>query len=100
MTHEQLKTFRDLKRGDVVIWKNFARFVDCNEIINDRHFIQEVICEDAPCVIEVFNADYDNGLGGEMFGFQVYNSISGNHHVVNILKKDLDKTENDKFKVV
>lgn len=100
MAQEQLKTFRDLKRGDVIIWKNFARYVDCNEIINGRHYIQEVICEDAPCVIEVFNADYDNGLGEELFVFQVYNSISGNHHGVSMPKKDLDKTENDKFKVV
>ena len=95
-----MKTFRDLKRGDVIIWKNFARYVDCRITIDGHHYSQEVIFEDAPCAIEVFNADYDNGLGGKLFGFQVYNHISGNHHVVNILKTDLDKSETDKFKII
>jgi hypothetical protein len=96
----KMKTFRDLKPDDVIIWKNFARYVDCNEIINGRHYIQEVICEDAPCVIEVFNIDYDNGGGGEWICFQVYNGITGLHHVVNMPKKDLDKSETDKFKII
>lgn len=95
-----MKTFRDLKRYDVIIWKNFARYVDCNITINGHHYIQEIIFEDAPCVIEVFNVDYDNGSGGELFDFQVYNSISGGHHVVNIPNKDLDKSENEKFKII
>ena len=95
-----MKTFRDLKRDDVIIWKNFVRYKDCDVIINDRHFIQEVICEDAPCVIEVFNVDYNNGLGGEWFQFQVYNSITCRHHVVYMPIKDFDKTENDKFKII
>ena len=100
MTQEQIKTFRDLKPGDMIIWKNFASYVDCNEIINGRHYIQEVILEDAPCVLEVYNVDYDNGLGGQLFGFQVYNYISGGHHVVNMPKWDLDKSENNKFKII
>ena len=95
-----MKTFRDLKRGDVIIWKNFARYLDCNVTIDGRHYIQEVIYEDAPCVIEVYNVDYDNGGGGELFDFQVYNSISGRQHVVNMLNEDLDKSENDKFKII
>lgn len=94
-----MKTFRDLKRDDVIIWKNFARYVDCNKTINGHHYIQEVIYEDAPCVIEVYNVDYDNG-GGKFFSFQVYNRISGNHHVVNMPNEDLDKSENGKFKVI
>ena len=51
-------------------------------------------------MIEVFNADYDNGLGGKLFGFQIYNSSYGSHQVVSMLKEDLDKSETDKFKVV
>jgi hypothetical protein len=41
MAQEQLKTFRDLKRGDAIIWKNFVRYVDCNEIINDSYTFKE-----------------------------------------------------------
>ena len=100
MAQEQLKTFRDLKPGDVIIWKNFARLVDCKKIIDGHHYVQEVIHEDVPCVIEVFNADYDNGLGGELLRFQIYNSSYGSHPVVSILKEDLDKSETDKFKIV
>ena len=100
MTQEHVKTFRDLKPGDVIIWKNFARYVDCNEFIDGRHYIQKIIHEDIPCVIEVFNADYDNGLGGKLFGFQIYNSSYGSHQVVSILKEDLDKSETDKFKII
>lgn len=95
-----MKTFRDLKPGDVIIRKNFPRYVNCKETINGRHYIQEVIFEDAPCVIEVYNVDYDNGSGGELFDFQVYNFISGKHNVVNMLNEDLDKSETDKFKII
>lgn len=95
-----MKTFRDLKCGDVIIWKNFARYVDCRITIDGHHYSQEVIFEDAPCMIEVYNVDYDNGSGGEWFCFQVYNSISCGHHVVNMRNKDLDKSETDKFKIV
>ena len=95
-----MKTFRDLKRDDMIIWKNFPRYVDCKKTIDGHNYIQEVIFEDAPCVIEVYNVDYDNGLGGELFDFQVYNYISGMHHVVNMLNEDLDKSENDKFKII
>ena len=41
MVQEQLKTFRYLKRGDVIIWKKFAIYADCNEIINDSYIFKE-----------------------------------------------------------
>lgn len=108
-----MKTFRDLKPDDVIIYKNFNVFEDCNDIINGVHYTQKVTSVDVNCVVECgtrylqeIASDDPNELE-KYVQLQIYNPLMGStfmpnnvHQLIAIPVRDLDKSENEKFKVV
>ena len=107
-----MKTFRDLKPDDVIIYKNFKVFEDCNDFINGAHYTQKVTLVDVNCVVEcgtryLQEITYDPNDKHEKFiQLQIYNPLMGStfmpnnvHQLIAIPVHDLDKCENDKFKV-
>lgn len=107
-----MKTFRDLKPDDVIIYKNFKVFKDCDDFINGVHYTQKVTLVDVNCVVECgtrylqeINSDDPNELE-KYVQLQIYNPLMGStfmpnnvHQLIAIPVRDLDKSENEKFKV-
>lgn len=112
-----MKTFRDLKRDDFIIYKNFKIFEECDDIINGVHYTQKVTSVDVNCRVESISGDlreiiYDpNDEMEKMIQIQVYNPLNiptfaplwfpeTVHQLIYIPVKDLDKSENEKFKII
>lgn len=112
-----MKTFRDLKRDDFIIYKNFKIFEKCNDIINGVHYTEKVTFKDVHCRVECISGNlreiiYDPNDEKEKFiQIQVYNPLNiptfaplhfpGTvHQLISIPIKDLDKSENEKFKII
>ena len=107
-----MKTFRDLKPDDVIIYKDFKVFEDCNDIINGVHYTQKVTLVDVNCVVECGTrylqeiASDDHNELEKYVQLQIYNPLMGStfipnnvHQLIAIPVRDLDKSENEKFKV-
>lgn len=112
-----MKTFRDLKRDDFIIYKNFKIIEECDDIINGVHYTQKVTLVDVNCRVESISGDlreiiYDpNDEMEKMIQIQVYNPLNiptfaplwftgTEHQLIYIPVKDLDKSENEKFKII
>jgi hypothetical protein len=112
-----MKTFRDLQRDDFIIYKNFKIFEECDDIINGVHYSEKYTLEDVPCSVECVPGNlreiiYDPNDEKEKFiQIQVYNPSNiptfaplffpnTVHQLINIPVKDLDKSENEKFKII
>lgn len=108
-----MKTFRDLKRDDVIIYKNFNVFEKCNDIINGVNYTEKVTLVDVNCVVECVSGNlqeitYDpNDKVEKLIQIQIYNPLNIStfcpnsvHQLISIPIKDLDKSENDKFKII
>ena len=113
----KMKTFRDLKRDDFIIYKNFKIFEKCNDIINGVHYTEKVTFKDVHCRVECISGNlreiiYDPNDEKEKFiQIQVYNPLNiptfaplhfpnTVHQLISIPVKDLDKSENEKFKII
>ena len=113
----KMKRFRDLKRDDFIIYKNFKIFEECDDIINGAHYTEKVTFKDVPCRVECISGNlreiiYDQNDEKEKFiQIQVYNPLNiptfaplyfpnTVHQLISIPIKDLDKSENDKFKII
>ena len=109
----KMKTFRDLKRDDIIIYKNYKIAEKCNDIINGVHYTEKVKFVDVNCVVEcglenLGEITYDpNDKKEKYIQIQIYNPLNAStfcpnnvHQLVYIPMKDLDKTENDKFKII
>lgn len=109
----KMKTFRDLKRDDIIIYKNYKIAEECNDIINGVHYTEKVKFVDVNCVVEcglenLGEITYDpNDKKEKYIQIQIYNPLNASifcpnnvHQLVYIPMKDLDKTENDKFKII
>lgn len=112
-----MKTFRDLKRDDVIIYKNFKVFEKCNDIINGVNYTEKIRLVDVTCVVECVPGNlreitYDpNDKEEKLIQIQIYNPLNifmdcpslcpnSVHQLISIPIKDLDKSENDKFKII
>lgn len=112
-----MKTFRDLKPYDFIIYKNFKVFENCDDIINGVHDSKEYTLKNVPCRVECISENlreiiYDPNDKEEKFiQIIVYNPLNiptsaqlwfpdTVHQLISIPIKDLDKSENDNFKVV
>ena len=107
-----MKTFRDLKPDDVIIYKNFRVFEDCDDFINGVHYTQKVTEVAVNCVVECgtrylqeIKSDDPDELK-KYVQLQIYNPLMGStfmpnnvHQLIAIPVLDLDKSENEKFKV-
>lgn len=107
-----MKTFRDLKPDDIIIFKNFKVFEDCNDFINGVHYSQKFTLVDVNCVVEcgtryLQEIKSDDPIEREKYvKLQIYNPLMGStfmpnnvHQLIAIPVCDLDKCENDRFKV-
>lgn len=112
-----MKTFRDLQRDDFIIYKNFKIFEECDDIINGVHYSEKYTLKDVHCRVESISGDlreiiYDPNDKNEKFiQIQVYNPSNiptfaplwfpnTVHQLIHIPAKDLDKSENEKFKII
>lgn len=53
----RMKTFRDLKRDDFIVYKNFQIIEECDDIINGVHYTQKVTLVDVNCRVESISGD-------------------------------------------
>ena len=112
----KMKTFRELKRDDIIIYKNFKVFEECDDIINGVHYSEKYTLVDVNCVVECVDdlreITYDPNDKKEKFiQIQIYNPLNKPtfapsffpntvHQLIAIPVSDLDKSENDKFKII
>lgn len=94
-----MKTFRELKYGDYIAVKNQPKWVQCNVVIDGHHYVTELVEED---VFEriITSPGEKEPIAGKIIIFHTFNEKTCKDNERVIFVEDLDKSENESFKVI
>lgn len=94
-----MKTFRELKYGDYIAVKKQPKWVQCNVVIDGHHYVTELVEVD---VIEriIIPPSEKEPIAGKFIIFHTFNDETCKDNERIIFVEDLDKSENESFKVI
>lgn len=94
-----MKTFRDLNRDDIIVVKNFKSYIDCDKCINGHHYVQEILMEEVYGIITAAPNLHHIQSEGKWFQLQITVPQKGITYLATLPDSDIDKTENERFKI-
>ena len=94
-----MKTFRDLRLDDIIVVKNFKSYIDCNKCIDGHHYVQEMLMEEVYGIISAAPNLHHLQSEGKLFQLQITIPQKGLTYLANLPDSDLDKIENERFKI-
>lgn len=94
-----MKTFRDLNLDDIIIVKNFKSYINCDKFIDGHHYVQEVLMEEVYGIISSPPNLQHIQSEGKWFQLQITVPQKGVTYQATLPDSDIDKTENERFKI-